>query len=222
LPLNINQPDGTNAPLIYAAFSDKCSDDGHRALTPYLLEAIQMIEEGHDKQLIDSAAKSFGMPMGPAELADQVGLDICLDVAESLRSGLDKPMPGIPDWLREKVESGDTGKKSGRGFYEWKDGEAQKDDVPDAGHASRKDDITDRLILPMLDACVECLRLGVACDRDQVDGAMIFATGFAPFRGGPMHYAVSRGTDDIVARLEELAEAHGPRFRPDPGWQGLR
>ncbi|MEX1036913.1 MAG: 3-hydroxyacyl-CoA dehydrogenase NAD-binding domain-containing protein [Sneathiella sp.] len=194
----------------------------NRALTPYLLEAIQLIEEGYDKEAIDRAAESFGMPMGPVELADQVGLDICLDVADSLKSGLEKPMPDIPGWLREKVESGDTGKKSGRGFYEWKDGAAQKDDSPDAGQASGTDDITDRLILPMLDACVECLRLGVAHDSDQIDGAMIFATGFAPFRGGPLHYAKSRGTGDIIARLEELADAHGPRFRPDPGWQDLR
>ena len=73
----------------------------------------------------------------------------------------------------------------------------------------------------MLDACVECLRRGIARDSDQVDGAMIFATGFAPFRGGPMHYARSRGIDAIVARLEDLAAAHGARFRPDPGWQDL-
>jgi 3-hydroxyacyl-CoA dehydrogenase/enoyl-CoA hydratase/3-hydroxybutyryl-CoA epimerase len=194
----------------------------NRALTPYLLEAIQMIGEGHDKQVIDRAAERFGMPMGPVELADQIGLDICLDVAGSLKSGLDKPMPDVPGWLREMVENGDTGKKSGRGFYEWKDGAAQKDDAPDTGKAGDADDITDRLILPMLDACVECLRLGVVEDSDQVDGAMIFATGFAPFRGGPMNYAVSRGPDDIKARLEDLAEAHGARLRPDPGWKDLR
>lgn len=190
----------------------------NRALTPYLLEAMQLMEEGCDKEVIDRAAERFGMPVGPVELADQVGLDICIQVAESLKSGLDKPMPNIPGWLREKVDKGDTGKKAGRGFYEWKDGKARRgtasgDGVPD--------DITDRLILPMVNACVECLRLGVVRDSDQLDGTMIFATGFAPFRGGPMHYAKSRGPDEIAARLNELANAHGPRFRPDPGWQDL-
>ncbi|WP_296762505.1 3-hydroxyacyl-CoA dehydrogenase NAD-binding domain-containing protein [Sediminimonas sp.] len=190
----------------------------NRALTPYLLEAIQLIEEGHDKQVIDTATEAFGMPMGPVELADQVGLDICLHVAESLKSGLDKPMVDIPDWLSQMVENGDTGKKSGKGFYEWTDGKAQKSAASETGAT---DDIADRLILPMLDACVECLRKDIARDSDQVDGAMIFATGFAPFRGGPMHYAGSRGIDEIVARLEELSEAHGERFRPDPGWQDM-
>ena len=190
----------------------------NRALTPYLLEAVQLIGEGHDKQVIDSAAERFGMPMGPVELADQVGLDICLHVAESLSEGLDKPLPDIPGWLGEMVENGDTGKKAGRGFYEWKDGKAEKGAAPDASDTG---DITDRLMLPMLDACVECLRQGVARDMDQVDGAMIFATGFAPFRGGPMHYAKSRGSDDIVARLQELSEAHGARFRSDPHWRDL-
>ena len=190
----------------------------NRALTPYLLEAIQLIEEGHDKQVIDSTAEAFGMPMGPVELADQVGLDICLHVADSLKSGLDKPMVDIPGWLRKMVEKDETGKKSGRGFYEWTDGKAQKSAASEQGAAG---DIADRLILPMLDACVECLRRGIARDSDQVDGAMIFATGFAPFRGGPMHYARSRGIDAIVARLEDLAAAHGARFRPDPGWQDL-
>ena len=73
----------------------------------------------------------------------------------------------------------------------------------------------------MLDACVEVLRRGVAESEDQIDAAMIFATGWAPFRGGPMHYARSRGVEDIVSRLKELEHAHGPRFSPDKGWQSL-
>ena len=174
------------------------------------------MEEGVDKAVIDKAAIDFGMPMGPVALADQVGLDICLHVAESLKSSLDKPMPEINEKLRTKVEAGDIGKKSGKGFYDWSDGTPRPD--PDK---SGPDDLTDRLILPMLDGCVECLRRGVARDADEVDGAMIFATGFAPFRGGPMHYARSRGTDEIRNRLKELAERHGNRFEPDPGWTDL-
>ena len=191
----------------------------NRALTPYLLEAIALIDEGHDKARIDAAAEAFGMPVGPVELADQVGLDICLHVADSLRGHLEKPMAEIPDWLRKMVEDeGHTGRKSGRGLYEWQDGEAQKPQEAD----SAGEDVTDRLILPMLDACVECLRRGVVADADTLDGAMIFATGFAPFRGGPLHYARARGPQAIRDRLTELAQDHGPRFAPDPGWEELR
>lgn len=187
----------------------------NRALTPYLMEAMALMNEGIDKEVIDSAAIGFGMPMGPVALSDQVGLDICLHVAESLTANLDKPMPEISARLREKVEAGETGKKAGKGFYDWSDGTPHPD--ADGG----PDDLTDRLILPMLDACVECLRKDVVRSADDIDGAMIFATGFAPFRGGPMHYARTRGTTAVRDRLAELEERHGARFAPDPGWQDL-
>ncbi|SES19915.1 3-hydroxyacyl-CoA dehydrogenase / enoyl-CoA hydratase / 3-hydroxybutyryl-CoA epimerase [Tranquillimonas rosea] len=188
----------------------------NRALTPYLMEAMMLVDEGVDKETVDGAAIRFGMPMGPVTLADQIGLDICLHVAESLRANLDKPMAEIPGWLREKVDKGETGRKAGKGFYDWSQGTPEPGDAPE-GPA----DLTDRLILPILDACVECLRRDVATDEDQVDGAMIFATGFAPFRGGPMHYARTRGTGEVKARLEALAEAHGNRFAPDDGWSSI-
>lgn len=190
----------------------------NRALTPYLLEAIVMLEEGVDKEQIDDAAKKFGMPMGPIELADQIGLDICVHVADMLARSLEKPMAKIPESVRRKVDGGELGKKSGKGFYAWKDGKAQHDD-----NADRKVDnkITDRLILPMLDACVECYRKGVVKDLDHLDGTMIFATGFAPFRGGPIHYARARGLDEIVSTLKSLAEHYGERFVPDKGWKDL-
>jgi 3-hydroxyacyl-CoA dehydrogenase / enoyl-CoA hydratase / 3-hydroxybutyryl-CoA epimerase len=185
----------------------------NRALTPYLMEAMVLMDEGVDKAVIDRAAIDFGMPMGPVALADQVGLDICLHVAESLKGALDKPMPEISDRLRQKVDSGETGKKAGKGFYDWSDGTPR----PETDKKG-PDDLIDRLILPMLDGCVECLRKGVARNDDEVDGAMIFATGFAPFRGGPMYYARTRGAETIRDRLRELASRHGNRFEPDPGW----
>lgn len=190
----------------------------NRALTPYLLEAIVMLEEGVNKAHIDKAAKKFGMPMGPIELADQIGLDICVHVADMLARSLDKPMAKIPDSVRQKVNDGILGKKSGKGFYEWKNGKAQHDDSTD--HKA-DESITDRLILPLLDACVECYRKGVVKDLDHLDGTMIFATGFAPFRGGPIHYARTRGPDEIVKTLEHLAEQYGERFVPDKGWKDL-
>ncbi len=191
----------------------------NRALTPYLLEALVMFDAGTKKETIDKAAEDFGMPMGPIELADEVGLDICLHVAEMLRANLHHDMPDPPQWLKDMVAKGDLGKKSGKGLYVWRDGKAVK-----AREEAEKPpaDMIDRLILPMLDVCVTCLREGIVADEQIVDGAMIFATGFAPFRGGPMHYAHSRGAADIRDTLKRFAQQYGPRFQPDPGWDTLQ
>jgi len=186
----------------------------NRALTPYLVEAMVMFDEGVPAEAIDQAAERFGMPMGPIELADQVGLDICLSVADMLRERLDSALPPVPDWLREKVEKGDLGKKTGQGLYRWSKGEAEKKDK----HDPAPEDTEDRLILPLLNACMACLREGVIEEEALVDGAMIFGTGFAPFRGGPMHYARHRGEDEIQSTLEQLQKGYGDRFKPDPGW----
>lgn len=194
----------------------------NRALTPYLLEAFILLDEGVDKEVIDRAAEDFGMPMGPIELADQVGLDICLHVADMLRDSLETPMPAVPEWLRKKVDGGDHGRKTGKGMYRWENGKAQKgsgsDTSPDKDFIKA---LADRMILPMLNACAECYRKGVVKEIDHIDAAMIFGTGFAPFRGGPMHYALSRGTDGIHDDLAKLAEKHGPRFQPDSVWKEL-
>jgi 3-hydroxyacyl-CoA dehydrogenase / enoyl-CoA hydratase / 3-hydroxybutyryl-CoA epimerase len=190
----------------------------NRALTPYLLEALVMLDAGMKKETIDKAAVNFGMPMGPIELADEVGLDICLHVAEMLRGSLHRDMPDAPQWLKDKVAKGELGKKTGKGLYDWKDGHAVKSHEA----AAPPPDTIDRLILPMLDACMTCLREGVVADEEVLDGAMIFATGFAPFRGGPMHYAHTRGYADIRDTLKRLAGQYGPRFQPDPGWDNSR
>lgn len=190
----------------------------NRALTPYLVEAFLMLDAGLAKEKIDRAATDFGMPMGPLELADRVGLDIGLEVARSLKQAFPDEVPEIPGWLAAKVEAGELGRKSGKGLYTYDDkGRPKKQD---AGEPPA--DAADRLILPMLNTCVRLLREGVVADADTIDGAMIFATGFAPFRGGPLHYARERGVDDVVATLERLREQHGPRFSPDAGWDGLR
>jgi 3-hydroxyacyl-CoA dehydrogenase/enoyl-CoA hydratase/3-hydroxybutyryl-CoA epimerase len=189
----------------------------NRALTPYMLEAMVMLDEGIKKETIDKAAEDFGMPMGPIELADQVGLDICLHVAEMLKTS-NPDLPDPPQWLKDKVAKGDLGKKTGKGLYDWKDDHAVK--PHDAGALPAE--MTDRLILPMLNVCMACLREGVVADEEIVDGAMIFATGFAPFRGGPMHYARTRGATDIRDTLARLAAKYGSRFRPDAGWDGLK
>jgi 3-hydroxyacyl-CoA dehydrogenase/enoyl-CoA hydratase/3-hydroxybutyryl-CoA epimerase len=189
----------------------------NRALTPYLLEAMVLFDEGVKRETIDAAALSFGMPVGPIELADEVGLDICMHVAETLKANLERKMPDIPNWLREKVAKGELGRKTGKGLYDWKDGKP----VKAAEVAAPTGEMTQRLILPMLDVCVACLREGVVADEDVVDGAMIFATGFAPFRGGPLHYARQHGVKDICATLVRLSQRYGERFFPDAGWNKL-
>lgn len=190
----------------------------NRALLPYMLEAMVLLDKGVKPETIDKAATDFGMPMGPIELADQVGLDICLHVAEVLKQALQWPMPDAPQWLRDKVAAGDLGVKTGKGIYEWKGGDAVK--AKEVSEPSPE--LADRLILPMINTCVAILREGVAAHEDVIDGAMIFGTGFAPFTGGPLHYARQRGVDNVVDTLSTLAKAHGARFEPDPGWDILR
>jgi len=197
----------------------------NRALTPYMLEAMVMLDEGVDQTVIDAAAKKFGMPMGPIELADQVGLDICLDVGDMLRSKFGDALPPTPAWLREKVTRGELGRKTGRGFYVWRDGKPEKIPGPPAPGAQSMEptpEMIDRLVLPMSNVCVACLREGIVDNADVVDGAMIFGTGYAPFRGGPLNYARTRGPANIAATLRALAQKFGDRFAPDPGWETFK
>ncbi len=182
----------------------------NRALTPYMLEAMVMLDERIEQRLIDQAAEKFGMPMGPIELADQVGLDICLDVGDMLRSKFGDQLPPTPAWLREKVAKGELGRKTGKGFYTWKDGKAEKAPMPETGPRVT-DEMIDRLVLPMSNVCVACLREGIVDNADVVDGAMIFGTGYAPFRGGPLNYA--RTPRRRECRLDP-AQARGKIRRP--------
>ena len=193
----------------------------NRALTPYMLEAMVMLDQKIDKSVIDAAAEKFGMPMGPIELADQVGLDICLAVGDMLRSKFGDLLPPTPAWLRDKVAKGELGRKTGRGFYAWRDGKADKT-APSATAEKPTDEMIDRLVLPMSNVCVACLREGIVDDADTVDGAMIFGTGYAPFRGGPLNYARTRGAANVVEALRALAQKFGGRFNPDAGWDTFK
>ncbi len=186
----------------------------NRILVPYMVEAMHAAAEGIPLATIDAAAEEFGMPMGPVELADTVGLDVALHVGRILSSGTGRAPPAT---LEPLVEAGHLGRKTGRGLYEWRDGKPVK-----AAATPAPPDLQDRLVLQYLNEAVACLRERIVEDADLLDAGMIFGTGFAPFRGGPLRYARERGVDAVVGRLEQLERQHGPRFRPDPGWDALR
>jgi 3-hydroxyacyl-CoA dehydrogenase/enoyl-CoA hydratase/3-hydroxybutyryl-CoA epimerase len=185
----------------------------NRVLMPYMTEAMLAAGEGVPLATIDEVAVKFGMPMGPIELADIVGLDVCLHVGRILSAACGGP---APDAVAPLVAAGKLGKKTGQGLYEWRDGKAVKPPVDPSAHTP--DDLEDRLMLALVNAAMAVLREGVVADEDLIDAGVIFGSGFAPFRGGPLRYARERGVREVVARLEALASKHGDRFRPDPGW----
>ncbi|WP_458072403.1 3-hydroxyacyl-CoA dehydrogenase NAD-binding domain-containing protein [Rhodanobacter sp. BL-MT-08] len=185
----------------------------NRILMPYLLEAMRLYSEGVPGPVLDREAKKFGMPMGPIELADTVGLDVCASVGKELAPflGLEVP-PGLED----KMEVGKRGKKDGQGLYTWSEGKPQKPEV-DKDYIMPPD-LQERMILPMVNEAIACLAEGVVDDADLLDAGVIFGTGFAPFRGGPIQYVRTEGADQLRQRLEQLAKRYGDRFRPKQGW----
>ena len=189
----------------------------NRILTPYMVEAGLLHETGSSIKDIDSAAKDFGMPMGPVELADTVGLDVGLHVAKLLSSVYDY---SIPDSFETMVEAGNLGKKTGQGFYTWKKG---KKIMPKSKSLTEKETkyIQNRLILRFLNEAVACYREGVVANKDHLDAGVIFGTGFAPFRGGPINYIETAGADNLLNTLKSLHSQYGKRFDPDPGWQTI-
>ncbi len=182
----------------------------NRVLMPYLLEAVRLRDEGLSVATIDRTATAFGMPMGPLKLADMVGLDVCLAAGSVLAEAHGAEIPGT---LAEMVEAGNLGRKTGRGFYHWKNGEAKRRHV---GKPSR--DCGDRLVLSMVREAVHCLHESLVERADWIDAGLILGTGFAPFTGGPLELVRRKGTDTVRRRLETLEKRYGPRFAPGPGW----
>ncbi len=185
----------------------------NRILMPYMLEAVRMLGEGIPGPVLDKAAKKFGMPMGPIELADTVGLDVAASVGRELAPFLGLELPA---GIETQLASGKRGKKDGEGLYRWEDGKPVKPEVaPDYAAPS---DLEDRMILPMLNEAVACLHDGVVADADLCDAGVIFGTGFAPFRGGPIQHIRDTGADTLKARLALLEQRYGKRFTPRAGW----
>jgi 3-hydroxyacyl-CoA dehydrogenase/enoyl-CoA hydratase/3-hydroxybutyryl-CoA epimerase len=152
-------------------------------LGPYMLEAMRAVDEGLAPETVDEAMLAFGMPMGPIELVDMVGLDVAMAAGKSLAAAGVKP----PRCLEERVNDGYLGKKAGRGFYDYRGGRAVKGPagVVPAGLAAR-------LVKPLLDRTQQLVSDGVVADADLADAGVIFGTGFAPFTGGPLNYLRSQ------------------------------
>jgi 3-hydroxyacyl-CoA dehydrogenase/enoyl-CoA hydratase/3-hydroxybutyryl-CoA epimerase len=189
----------------------------NRVLVPYLYEAMFALQDGIPIEVIDEAALRYGMPMGPVELADVVGLDVCRHVGDIVSKALDKQTPDTSR-LDALIAAKKLGRKSGEGFYVWRDGKAVKSRAPMAEPPA---DLEDRLVLALANECAAVLREGIVADADLVDAGVIFGSGFAPFRGGPLTYCRARGVDVVVARLQELSKAYGSRFAPDSGWSSI-
>ena len=185
----------------------------NRVLFPYMLEAMTAYAEGIPGPAIDKAAVRFGMPMGPIELIDTVGLDVAAGVGKELAPFLGLPIPAA---LQAPPETGKRGKKDGQGVYAWENGKPKKPELPKDYQAP--EDLEDRLILPLLNEAVACLHDGVVSDAELLDAGVIFGTGFAPFRGGPIQHIRETGAEALLARLKALQAKHGDRFAPRAGW----
>jgi len=183
----------------------------NRILMPYILEAVTMVDEGIPPEVIDKAATDYGMPMGPIELADTVGLDICKSVANILSAALDLPLPNNLKTLSDKK----LGKKTGEGFYKYKGNKAVKN--KNATYTNPQE-VQDRLVLRLVNEATACLREGIVDEKDLIDAGVIFGIGFAPFRGGPLEYIRSTGVDKLSTTLASLKTKYGDRFQKDKGW----
>ncbi len=175
----------------------------NRVLSPYMLKAMQVHRERKvPMEALDKAATEFGMPMGPVELADTVGLDVGLNVMGML-GGEDAAEDAT--LLKSYVEEGKLGKKSGEGFYKWKKGKPVKN--AEASEGINLQSLGEELMAPYFDECQACLEDGIVADSDVLDAGMIFGTGFAPFRGGPMFYLAQNGQDEALHSITESPEA---------------
>jgi 3-hydroxyacyl-CoA dehydrogenase/enoyl-CoA hydratase/3-hydroxybutyryl-CoA epimerase len=194
----------------------------NRILIPYLDEAVRLVAEGLKIKEIDRVMKRFGMPMGPLELIDEIGLDVAAHVARLV--GQASAQGNLFDKMKER---GWLGAKSGQGFYVHKkrkirphhaaqelarEGQTAASALPEA---VRLAEARERMVLRMVNEAASALANGLA-DAETIDLAMVFGTGWAPHRGGPLRYADERGLADIIRTLEQLMSRLGERFAPCP------
>lgn len=178
----------------------------NRVLAPYMMTALQLHQEGVPAEALDAAAEAFGMPMGPVELADTVGLDVCLMVTDVLQDGAeDQPESPQKAFIQSLVDAGKLGKKSGEGIYKWEKDKPRKREGAAEGHDLAA--LSEKLITAYIKECQAALSEGVVADADLLDAGMIFGTGFAPFRGGPLHYLENRDRQPKVSGSDTITDA---------------
>jgi 3-hydroxyacyl-CoA dehydrogenase/enoyl-CoA hydratase/3-hydroxybutyryl-CoA epimerase len=172
----------------------------NRVLGPYMMAALQRVERGESKEKIDEAARTFGMPMGPVELADTVGLDVCAHVGRILNPGAG------PTKLDEMVAAGKLGRKSGEGFYVWKDGKPEKAMPEHPYDKFELERLGRELVDPLIHESERCRDEGIVESAELVDAGVIFGTGFAPFRGGPLHFKANEQKSNVEVLRRTAAE----------------
>lgn len=188
----------------------------NRILMPYLVEAVTLYEEGIAPEAIDKAALDFGMPMGPVELADTVGIDICYSVSKNLAEAFGSQ---VPEGLERYIKENNLGKKTGRGFYQYNKGKPIKNLKADLGDQTM---IQNRLVFRLLNEAAACIDEQIVDNKDLLDAGIIFGTGFAPFRGGPINYSIQTSIDDITQTMTEYGTRFGDRFNPAKGWKLIK
>jgi 3-hydroxyacyl-CoA dehydrogenase/enoyl-CoA hydratase/3-hydroxybutyryl-CoA epimerase len=192
----------------------------NRVLMPYLREAMHLLEEGFEVEAIDRSMRRFGMPMGPFEVVDEVGLDVANKVAGVLGAAFPGRMQPAP-LLEKLIAAGRLGRKNGLGFYRHAGRKRTLDRsvrallaLPAQRAPATDEQLAERMALAMVNEGARCLEEGVVADAGQVDVAMIFGAGFPPFRGGVLRYADTLGLRQVVARLTALQAQRGARFEP--------
>lgn len=191
----------------------------NRLLVPYMVEAVSLLEEGHSVPAIDRAMLNFGMPMGPMELFDEVGIDVADKVAKILQQFMGARM-AKSDLLHRLVEAKRLGKKNGLGFYRYKGKKKEFDPSIQQFISLKKKGVMNdwtmaqRMVYPMINEAVRCLDEGIVLRPRDVDVGMIFGTGFAPFRGGLLKFADSEGLEKVASKLQKFEQEYGQRFKP--------
>jgi len=198
----------------------------NRILTFYMNEAVRLLSEGVRIEAVDRSMTAFGMPMGPFELLDQVGLDTAQHVGEVLADAMGERATGPGSLLETLVSAGRLGKKNERGFYRYRNGRRSTpdEDVYNLiGSPAPRDlppeTLQERMVLTMINEAAICLQEDVVREPRDVDMAMVMGTGFPPFRGGLLRHADSVGIPIVADRLSRLADAQGARFSPADAMQ---
>jgi 3-hydroxyacyl-CoA dehydrogenase/enoyl-CoA hydratase/3-hydroxybutyryl-CoA epimerase len=196
----------------------------NRILAPYLSESVRLLQDGCRIEDVDSSMTDFGMPVGPLALLDDVGIDVAIKAGQTMAEAFPKRLP-VADNFGSLAGAQRLGRKSGRGFYLYKGSTRVGPDrsaygllslrPPDKSPLPREV-LQARLLMPMVNEAAFCLDDGIVPAAAKLDLAMIFGTGFPPFRGGLLRYADDLGIDRVVNRLEDLEERLGPRFEPSP------